>query len=319
MKKKILSIILVVFITGFLSTSCDKIKDKMSKKKKDRGEDVEEIEDVDGDIEEVGDIEDPEEKKDPDDEVKDEPEEKKGLSEEGEIRKAQLFKEFEKTVAKPDKTEVLKKLVQEQYNINLDELFPGGYDESKFKSLVEAKRLLKDKAKEETKKVFTLDKYKAVEQEAIKLYPLYEINSKVVVKTRKNDTIRGNVTAVEFNYIMVNQHKILLNDIKTPDPSLFSELKVEDKRRMYLKRNYHDLRDQRVATWQKEHEDEFLEGLGFIKQGKQWISLRTIINAKIRVDVDKHIKFALSRREKRIRNMVREKLVEEGFIKEELD
>ena len=302
-KQLLLSLLLILGGLS-LTVSCDKVKDSLPV---EEDEPIEEIEDIDGEGEEIVDNEP---------EVE---EEKSGqLSKAAIARRDELMAEMKQNAKPFDRENHLKRMVSENHDIDLDELFPDGYSINKFKSQSAVEIALKKAVEQEALKEYNDEKKADALKQAEKIYPYIRIGDKVSVKTRKGDTVNGRVTQVDGagDYIYVEQYKVLINDMKSPDPSLFYETKVIKKRQQYMLKNFeHPYEDYKEKLMNEMRKDVY-RNHGYIEKSGKWVSLKVIILKEIEPKLDILERKYNEHQLQSMQNAVIEKLIEEGLLKQ---
>ncbi len=217
---------------------------------------------------------------------------------------------YEREVAKIpkfDRHSAVKKILLEEYNINLDLV------SIELRTKADVEDLIDQLAEEKASRKFTRTRKAKLIAQAEKEFPLYQPGDVITVKTLRG-SVKGVLKGISEKKIKVERFPILKSDIVSPDPACFDKARCLKRREHFLRVNFDVPKDDYTAKIRKKLIRKTYKEQGFIVVNKKWVSANTIIRNEIDPVVDEIEEKYTTEFEKRIKRSVEKQLRLEGLI-----
>ncbi len=224
---------------------------------------------------------------------------------------------FEAALAKAkkfDRKAATRKLVLDKYNFDLDEIFEGDYDLEQIKSKKAMEALILTESRKITEKQYSKEARAKILAKAEKAHPYYQLGDIIEVTTRRKEVIKGELQAIHDDVILIRGKRILTADMEAPNPVVFNKGVIMRRRRKYIETNFDRYKEPFFRKAQARLKPKLYHEHGWVKLGKDWVSLNTLISAEIIPEVDRAEKKYDQKLKKKLQMRIIRHLKKEGLM-----
>lgn len=208
----------------------------------------------------------------------------------------------------------LKQILLTDHKINLDEIFPAGYDPETLKTRQEVDEIIKQRATSRTEATYSDELLAETKRLAAIEYPLIEVGDEISITTVRNVTYSGEVEAIYALVFQLGERELLIKDVQNPDPGCFHKESCEKLRDYYVRANFLVPKKDEFQKQLKMVGPATLREFGFVRDGKVWRRMDAFIERHVEDKLNQLEANYTAAIEARVRQEVKDEMLSEGLL-----